>query len=390
MARREWTDEERRARLVRRHRLGQAFRAPTAEAVVASLVAVHSTDPATVFLSVAARLEHDDPVGELERALYTDRSLIRMHGMRKTIFVFPAALQAVVHASTTKAHAEKGRAELVRDLPTGHPDWDEPWLAALEADVLAYLAEAGEASGTAISTAVPHLRQNLLYAAGTPKETPQGLASRVLRSLGSQNRIVRGRPLGTWISGQYRWSIAPALEEVDPVAARSRFLEAWLGAYGPATMEDMKWWTGWAQRNVKAGLAGLATEEVQVPEGTAWVLAGDAEPDDLVAEDLVLLPGLDSTSMGYRQRNFYLDPSFVPALFDRAGNIGPTIWWGGRIVGVWAQRKDGAIATRWLATVPAEAETALEREIARLRAWVGEIRVTPRFRTPLERELAGS
>jgi hypothetical protein len=92
--------------------------------------------------------------------------------------------------------------------------------------------------------------------------------------------------------------------------------------------------------------------------------------------------------MGYRQREFYLDPDHVPALFDYAGNVGPTIWWGGRIVGGWAQRKDGDIAWRWLADVPGEATLALEREIERLRRWVGPIRITPRFRTPLERELS--
>jgi hypothetical protein len=35
----------------------------------------------------------------------------------------------------------------------------------------------------------------------------------------------------------------------------------------------------------------------------------------------------------------------------------------------------------------ADAAGAIDVEAARLRAWLGDIRVTPRFRTPLEREL---
>ncbi|MDX2763940.1 winged helix DNA-binding domain-containing protein, partial [Streptomyces europaeiscabiei] len=35
-----------------------------------------------------------------------------------------------------------------------------------------------------------------------------------------------------------------------------------------------------------------------------------------------------------------------------------------------------------------EAEEAIRAEAARLRGWMGDTRVTPRFRTPLERELA--
>ena len=79
------------------------------------------------------------------------------------------------------------------------------------------------------------------------------------------------------------------------------------------------------------------------------------------------------------------------ALFDRSGNIGPTAWWDGRIVGGWAQRKDGEIAVRLLEDIGAEASAAIAAEAQRLREWIGQtrVRITPRFRTPLERELAG-
>jgi hypothetical protein len=46
-------------------------------------------------------------VAETGRALYEDRSLVRMHGMRHTVFVFPTVLTAVVHASTGLAVAAR-------------------------------------------------------------------------------------------------------------------------------------------------------------------------------------------------------------------------------------------------------------------------------------------
>ena len=45
---------------------------------------------------------------------------------------------------------------------------------------------------------------------------------------------------------------------------------------------------------------------------------------------------------GLDARDWYLGPH-RPALFDRNGNAGPTIWVDGRIVGGWAQRSDGEI-----------------------------------------------
>ena len=102
-----------------------------------------------------------------------------------------------------------------------------------------------------------------------------------------------------------------------------------------------------------------------------------------------LLPALDPTPMGWRERAWYVG-EHAPALFDRSGNIGPTAWWDGRIVGGWAQRKDGEIAVRLLEDIGAEASAAIAAEAQRLREWIGPVRITPRFRTPLERELASS
>ncbi|MFG2711185.1 DNA glycosylase AlkZ-like family protein [Streptomyces goshikiensis] len=83
----------------------------------------------------------------------------------------------------------------------------------------------------------------------------------------------------------------------------------------------------------------------------------------------------------------HLDPAHRPALFDYAGNIGPTVWWNGEIVGGWAQRPSGEIAWRLLGDPGLDAEEAVTAEAIRLAQWLGEARVTPRFRTPLEREL---
>jgi hypothetical protein len=91
--------------------------------------------------------------------------------------------------------------------------------------------------------------------------------------------------------------------------------------------------------------------------------------------------------MGWRERAWYVG-EHTSALFDRSGNIGPTVWWEGRIVGGWAHRKDGEIAVRLLEDIGAEGSAAIAAEAQRLRERIGAARITPRFRTPLERELA--
>jgi hypothetical protein len=59
----------------------------------------------------------------------------------------------------------------------------------------------------------------------------------------------------------------------------------------------------------------------------------------------------------------------------------------GRIVGGWAQRKDGEVVFRLLEDIGSQARAAVEAEAERLSDQLGDTRITPRFRTPLEREL---
>ncbi|MFB6623590.1 winged helix DNA-binding domain-containing protein [Streptomyces sp. NPDC056374] len=389
---------ERRARLGVRHRLAGSARAGSAEEVAGSLVALHGTDPASVFLAVGARLAGKaGPVADLERALYEDRSLVRMHGMRHTVFVLPAALAPAVQASTTDPAAVRERGTLVQHLAAGS-DFDAAWLAETERLVLAELAVRGEATGAELGRAVPELRSTYLYGKGTRQEGVQSVASRVLRVLGMEGRIVRGRPQGTWTSSQFRWarpagpaSGRPPLDQLDPAAARAELIRRWLRACGPATEADLKWWTGWKVTDVRGALAAVGARSVALDEGTGFVLSDDLDP---VAEGAAvpepwaaLLPALDPTAMGWQARDWYLDPEHRAALYDRSGNIGPTVWWDGRIVGGWAQRPDGEIVHRLLADVGAAAGRAIEAEADRLAGWIGDVRVTPRFRTPLEREL---
>jgi hypothetical protein len=377
---------ERRARIGTRHRLAASAQAKSPEEVVAALVALHATDAATVYLSALARLASPS-VAAVEQALYEDRTLARMHGMRQTLFVFPAELAAVIQASTTRELWAKERASLLKSAADGGLAAD--WLDAVEADTLAALAKRGTATGNELGKAVPGLKDQVLYGKGTKWETWQTATVRVLRVLGFDGRIVRERPVGSWTSSQFRWALAAPHEEVPVAEAQAEVVRRWLTAFGPGTEADLKWWTGWKVTEVRKALAAAGAVEVRVDSGAAWVAAGDEEPAPAPEPWAALLPGLDPTPMGWQAREWFLADGPRAELFDRSGNVGPTVWWNGEVVGGWAQRADGSIATRVFGDVGRDAKKAVEAEAERWRALLGDIRVTPRFRTPLERELAG-
>jgi hypothetical protein len=169
--------------------------------------------------------------------------------------------------------------------------------------------------------------------------------------------------------------------------ARAELARRWLATYGPGTVADLKWWTGWTVAQTKAALAAVAAVEVALDEGPGYVLRDDVDEVDPPAPVAALLPALDATVMGWAGRDWYLGDHRA-ALFDRNGNAGPTVWWDGRVVGGWAQRADGEVVVRFLEDVGAEARRAAGDEARRVQEWLGDVRVIPRFRTPLERELS--
>lgn len=381
------SEEQRRIRIGRRHLLASETRAQSPVAVADALVALHATDAATVFLSVCARLS-DPGVAAVEGCLYEDLSLVRMLSMRNTLFVVSDELAPRVEAANARAVAAKERRTLLKHLKEDGNGLDEHWLDEAERSALAFLDRSGPASGSELAAGVGALRTKITLFPGKKQETVQGVATRVIRVLAAEGKIRRDRPRGSWTSSQFRWAPARPHPVEETARAQTELALRWLRAYGPATEADLKWWTGWGTRDVRTALAEVKAEEVRLDGGaSAWVAPGDAGPDPAPAPWAALLPALDPSAMGWADRGFHLPPEHRAALFDRSGNIGPTVWWDGGIVGGWAQRGDGEPVWRLLTDVGREASTAIEAEASRLSAWVGEARVTPRFRTPLEREL---
>ncbi len=97
--------QERRRALVRRHHL--AGDAGTPEAVTAALVALHATDPASVYLSVLAR-SAASTLADVADAMYERRRLVRWMAMRRTLFVLPRADVPVVRAAVSTPLAPSG------------------------------------------------------------------------------------------------------------------------------------------------------------------------------------------------------------------------------------------------------------------------------------------
>jgi Winged helix DNA-binding domain len=380
---------ERRARLARRHRIAPGERAGDVEEATRSMVCLHGTDPATVYLSAWARVEAMT-VADMDRALYSDRSLVKHLAMRRTLFVFSRDTLGDAQAGASERVAGTERRRLVGQVERAGLQADgERWLSQACEEVLAALADGREARSAELRKEIPLLEGSMLFGEGRSWGGKMSVGPRVLTVLSAAGRIVRGSNDGGWFTSRPRWALmSDWLGEELAVPPQPEgvagLVERWLRAFGPGTEADIKWWLGSTVKAVRGALADIGAVEVDLGGRTGYLLPDDLDPPDPVAPWVALLPPLDPTTMGWYERDWYLGPH-REQLFDTAGNAGPTIWLDGRIVGGWRQDEDGAVVLQLLEDVGEERLAAVEHEAARLTRWLGGTRVLPRFPSPLFR-----
>lgn len=390
---RSFTPDERRNRLARRHFLSTEP-AGSVLGVISTLVGLHATDPATPYLSLWARVP-GFTVADLDAQLYQRRRVLKHLAMRRTLWVIGRDDLPVIQAAASDRVAATERRKLAGDAQKGGVAADgDAWLDAASRVVLAHLRDHGPTGARDLRAALPELAGMFDGAPGKPwgGETP--LSPRVLTVLGVQGQIVRGPNDGGWTTSRPRWAAAenwlgpagarPTADEAARIAVRR-----WLWAFGPATVADVKWWFGntltWARRT----LHEIGAVEVDVHGTTGVALPDDLEPEPPTGPWAALLPGLDVTTMGWFERDWYLG-EHRPHVFDRNGNGGPTAWWNGRIVGAWGQDPDGRVCLHLVEDVGHDGVRALTERAEHLTEWLDGTRVSPRFPSPLSKRTVRS
>jgi len=391
---REVTDRQRRARLAARHSI--ATRAGSVAAAVEQMTCLHATEPASVYLSAFARVEATR--AEIDRALYDDRTVVKQLAMRRTLFAFPRDLLPAVWGSASARVAAQLNTRFAKEIEgAGIAKRGDAWLTRTSNAVLRSLAEDGPATTMELRQRIPALDRRLEI---KPEKKYGGVfpvAPRLLGNLGATGQIIRGSNTGDWKVSRNRWTLteewlgAPVSRE-SPHDGYRELVRRWLSTFGPGTEADLVWWLGSTKAVVRHALAELGAVEVGLSDGVGYLLPDDLDDVPEPGPWPALLPVLDPTTMGWKQRGFYLDADDVPHLFDSNGNAGTTAWWDGRVVGCWVQDQDGAVSVVLRHDIGSEGSRALDSEAVRLSDWLAGQRVGTVYPSALMKSgrLAGS
>jgi hypothetical protein len=273
-------------------------------------------------------------MGDLDEALLNDRTLVRATAFRTSLFLMCSA---------------------------DYPLYFRALYPLLKNNGLERLAEAGINEvllfkfGRTLVEADFALQQTheqiieMLYP-GKQKAPHIDVQRLLLRKLCDVGVLVRTNTKG-WKGNDFsyalvqKWLTDTALTSDNPEAARTETVRRYLRCYGPASTEDVAWWSGLPQIQVQRSVSHLRREAVRIPvEGYKEDLIGLRESIDeiraqpAIIDEILFLPPWDPYTFGWLNRRRLVERDLAGWVFDPVGNATGVITDCGKVVGVWQFR----------------------------------------------------
>lgn len=284
-------------------------------------------------LSVMAR-RRSVRLSDLEEALLNDRSLIRACAFRGSLFLlssidYPVYFRALYSLVTNSAM------DRLLKLGVTESHLNRLALAAQEIDFQ-----------------LPQTQEQLmldLYP-GKKKIPSLDVQRLILRKLCDLGILVRTYAKG-WKGNEFlyalikNWIPEVQLTTENPESARTETVRRYLRCYGPASAEDVSWWTGLSAAQVQRSISHLRREAIRIPvEGFKEELLALREfIENMPAQkdktsEIRFFPPWDPFVFGWQNRKRMVDKEFQPYVYDLAGNATGVIVDDGKAIGIWQFR----------------------------------------------------
>ncbi|NVM36542.1 MAG: winged helix DNA-binding domain-containing protein [Candidatus Lokiarchaeota archaeon] len=293
--------------------------------ITEDLCGLHSTELTTSYLSLFART-NNFLKSNLEKELYLNKTLARIRGMRKTLFIESVNLIPIVYAATSNI-IESSFEKYMEFHKIPMNEYHE-----ISQNITNIL------KGRELSAS--EIRKELNSKSNIPA---------IIQVMCNYGLLIRGKPIKDWKDRRNKYTLFknyfPELEltKLNEKDAIQLLIEKYIKSYGPVSENDISWWTGLTKTKIRDALKSTnhRFEKVKISELNNTLLMFKEDIDQLNdypisgKRTLNLLPRLDPYPMGYKDRDRYIDEKNYSKVFDRSGNIASTIFLDGVAIGVW-------------------------------------------------------
>lgn len=283
---------------------------------IAGLNSIKATTP---YLSLFNRIK-DFNKSALDEELYEKKRLYRLRLMRSTLFIVSESLLPIAYSATIDRTRKRlaGFRKYYR--------FSEREFKKLKDEIIDLL-EKGEKTAAEIK-----------------KELGTTISiSRVVRLLMEDVPLLRLKPLGTWKGEQFRYSLLPKNIKLKMSKEKAKVLlaEKFLQSFGPVTLKDLAWWSGFSKKESEKILENIKT--IDVGDG---LLLLEKEGDDFENfkvddEHILLLSSFDQYVITYKYSVYprLVTKNHLNRIYNEYGELHDPIIRKGRIIGRWWLKK---------------------------------------------------
>lgn len=308
--------------LLRKQHLSSEAKNQNILQVAKDIWGLHATYASTPYLSLFNRVINFRKES-LDRELLEKR-LVKIRCIRKTVHIIPKENVSIAF-SATKESIQINSEKYYKFMGVAESDYEAASKSILEL-----------------------LGNNGMNASEIKKELHSEInLSPIINYMCDLGILVRGLPKGGWKSNTHTYYRTDKylpdtnLKEYNQDEARKIVVSQYLSSFGPVTITDVSWWTGFPKTEIKKildSLSGIGYVNIS-GLGEHIISKNDMNQLKNIKENnnsqINLLPALDPYIMGYKERERYLDKEYFNYIFDRSGSGTTTIVNNGEIIGVW-------------------------------------------------------
>ena len=350
-------------RLRRHHLLQEA--AADAVTIGRDICGVQAQVMSAAYLQLWAR-NHAMTRGEVEKALWHSRTLMKTSLMRQTLHLIPAD-EFQLYISALKP-CRVAQALRVMERCGIHREEGES-LTPLILDALA----AGPLGRAGIAAALrPRVSKRVIRFMELSWSHVRVPIAEGLICYGGQGHEISFVRTDQWLEKRlHQQLVAKPITTVD---AQCDLMRKYLHSYGPASVRDFAHWAGLPMQQVKLLPPLLAPELEEIPVGkkTAFMLREDVaalEKSSTKEASIRLLPLFDPFLLAHREKDHLLGAEHYKRVYRNQGWISPVILIDGGIAGVWShkiQKTRLAVRIEPFGKLTKALRTGIEREASAL------------------------
>ena len=335
---------------------------------------LHAQLMSSAELAAWARVEGLDR-GEVPKALWEDRTLVKMWAMRGTLHLLPASELAVWQGALRTSGRYLRPAQWQKHFGVTMEELDRL------TDAVGMALEGRVLTREELVREVERLTGSKAFGAKIGESSwgtilkPAAFAGRLCFGPSVGQRVRFTRP-DTWLAGTVPGNGRAMGAEAATVEVARRFL----AAYGPAADQDLaRWWNGGGVTVAREWIGRLGSEAcaVEVDGAPAWMLSADAAEvrDQKPGRSVRLLPAFDPYVVGASWHAAQLLPGDLRArVYRPQGWISPVLLVNGRMEATWHHELRGSkveVVIDPFVELPKRVRKAAGEEAERLAKFLG-------------------